>query len=104
MGSSASIRMISVPMRARLLRYDPDDLESLGCLNCGSALELSQPDADSPERLLGICHSCCSQCGSWHVISADDESEVVMVLLPERAIIREAIILAGADEGPDDAS
>ncbi len=104
MGASAPIRTISVPMRARLVRYDPAGLESLCCLICETGLEMTQPDVDSPERLLGICHSCCSHCGSWHVIHTDHESEVVMALLPDRAALRRAIVLAGAGEGPGESS
>ena len=34
------------------------------CLNCDLPLSLSQPDLDSPERLLGVCE----QCKHWFFI------------------------------------
>ena len=36
----------------------------ISCRACGAGLELSQPDADRPELLLGTC----TDCGSWHQV------------------------------------
>jgi hypothetical protein len=56
------------------------DLAWVRCADCRKSLELSQPDGDFPERLLGVCTSC----RRWALVElAADEAEAVMVLLPE---------------------
>jgi hypothetical protein len=46
-------RLMTIAMRGTLFRADPGGFAGLRCLNCGSELELIQPDQDLPERLLG---------------------------------------------------
>jgi hypothetical protein len=56
------------------------DLAWVRCANCRKSLDLSQPDGDFPERLLGVCTSC----RRWALIElAADETDGVMILLPE---------------------
>ena len=74
-----------------VLRFStqPEDLDGGRCLACDVYLELHQPDAQVPERLLGTCEAC----GRWYVIdrvSGTDES--VMTLLPEGVSIRNALV------------
>ncbi len=56
------------------------------CLNCSLPLALSQPDLDSPDRLLGVC----KQCKHWFLIHLiADQSEGLLCQLPDIEVIRE---------------
>ena len=70
-------------MDATLEHVGPHGLPSLRCLRCGEPLDLHQPGADLPERLIGACSSCCDGCGSWHILnSVAGREEIVIALLP----------------------
>ena len=70
-------------MDAMVEHVGPHGLTSLRCLRCGEALDLHQPGADLPERLIGACSSCCDGCGSWHILnSVVGREEIVIALLP----------------------
>jgi hypothetical protein len=59
----------------------PGDLDWVECVDCRGPLELHQPDAQSPDRLLGIC----TGCGRWYVmLLAVGKPEAVLVSLPHR--------------------
>jgi hypothetical protein len=56
------------------------------CLNCSLPLALSQPDQDSPERLLGVCE----QCKQWFLIDLiPDHSKGILWRLPDIEVIRQ---------------
>jgi hypothetical protein len=56
------------------------------CLNCSQPLSLSQPDLDSPERLLGVC----GQCKRWFLIDLiADQTEGLLWRLPDIEVIRQ---------------
>ncbi len=56
------------------------------CLNCSLPLSLSQPDLNSPERLLGVCE----QCTHWFLIDLiADHSEGLLCRLPDIEVIRQ---------------
>ena len=79
-GPSASLQMISVPMKAALFRLNPDEFAALRCLHCCKPLELHQPTEDMPEQLIGVCPHCW---GSWHVIDImQGRLYALVVLLP----------------------
>jgi hypothetical protein len=84
-------KSILVSMRAAILRAAAYETESLRCLGCGGALDLSQPDGDSPGSLVGACHGRCKHCGCCHVIDADDPAETLVVMIPSFAVLRKAI-------------
>lgn len=88
---STPAKTISISMRAAIVRAGAEGSDPLCCLNCRAPLELSQPDIDSPGRLVGVCHGCCNHCGSCHLINADDTEEAVVVMLPSFDAIKEAI-------------
>jgi len=55
------------------------------CLNCSSPLTLSQPDLDSPDRLIGVC----GRCKHWFLIDLiPDRGEGIMSRLPDHQVIR----------------
>ena len=57
-----------------------DRFSSVMCLACEIALDLHQPDPESPDRLLGIC----SGCQHWFILDlVPDEGDGVMVRVPE---------------------
>ena len=50
------------------------------CLNCQKRLDVHQPDADLPYRMLATCEAC----KSWHVVHCDPiEPRALITLLPE---------------------
>jgi hypothetical protein len=56
------------------------------CLHCDSPLSLSQPDLDSPDRLLGVC----KQCKRWFLIHLiPDQTEGILCRLPDIEVIRQ---------------
>jgi hypothetical protein len=66
------------------------------CLNCFFDLSLSQPDLNSPERLLGVC----KRCGHWFLIEVIEEhAEVLLWRLPDMGTIRELTL-----DNPTDAT
>jgi hypothetical protein len=70
----------------------PGGLDWVGCVGCRVPLELHQPDAQSPDRLLGVC----PECGRWYVMQLTaGQHEAVLVALPDRAWFRTA---SGAHE------
>ena len=58
----------------------PGDLDWVRCARCCSRLALSQPDLQSPARLLGVCEGC----RRWYLIVMEpDLGSALMVVLPE---------------------
>lgn len=56
---------VTTPKQAAELEEEDDDVGAqLACRGCCAPLDLSQPDPQRPEALLGIC----SECGLWHQI------------------------------------
>jgi hypothetical protein len=47
----------------------PIDQDPRTCRRCGAALDLHQPDARRPNKLLGACPGC----GKWHVLRVDPD-------------------------------
>lgn len=79
----------TVPLSLRMLRFSPlaQAIDEVTCLDCGAYLDLHQPDAEAPDRLVGICR----RCGHWYVIDlAPGADEATMVLLPEAGAFRDA--------------
>ena len=76
-----------VTANLEILRFPTPFASSVGanCLNCSWPLSLSQPDLNSPERLLGVCE----QCKHWFLIDLiPEQSEGIIARLPETQIIR----------------
>jgi hypothetical protein len=65
------------------LPTDLEDRSEFSCPACCDDLEIHQPDEQQPERLLGLCPSCCA----WFLI---DFSAAVMVRLPDGDGLRDA--------------
>jgi hypothetical protein len=96
------VRTIQVAMKSTRFRSSPDGLVLITCLSCSERLELSQPGEDAPERLLGLCPSCCDSCGAWHVINfSPGQSEAVIALLPSSDVFHAALAKAYAFPGPE---
>ncbi len=82
-------RKASIASRLVVLPFaePPGDLSWICCVHCGEALDLQQPNAQVPDRLLGICEGC----SLWFLIElVTERSEVMMVQLPEGRSLREA--------------
>lgn len=94
-GPSASLRTISVPMKAALFRLGPDGFATLRCLLCSEPLELHQPTEDMPDRLIGVCPHYCDCCGSWHVIDLmQGRLYALVVLLPPSKTLQDTFSCA----------
>lgn len=65
------------------------ELSGFLCLRCESNLDIDQPEAEVPDRLLGVC----GDCGSWYLIDIDpeNESDVVVMRIPDAQELRDAI-------------
>lgn len=72
---------LSLPMASRTASRAVKWTEATDCLDCGGRLEFHQPDAQRPDRLLGVCEDCCC----WAIVEVQgDRGEVVVIMLPER--------------------
>jgi hypothetical protein len=91
MSRPTEIHTVQVPIRATILHAALDVTKSLRCLGCGAALDLSQPDIERPERLVGICHGHCKHSGSFHLIEAENASDPLVVLIPSFDELRKAV-------------
>ena len=58
---------VVLSMDLTVLTVVPDGLNCISCQTCGSSLNLHQPEADLPNRLLGTC----DHCGVWYLIDGD---------------------------------
>jgi hypothetical protein len=76
------MRLIGATLGIVRLETDPDHQTDLRCPSCHDGLGLHQPDAESPDHLLGVC----PECRGWFLV---DISSGVMVRLPDRAALRE---------------
>ena len=77
---------ISVTLRCSRVLIHPDGT-SLQCLSCGKTLDVHQPDADLPYRMLATCEAC----KGWHVVDCDREGmHALLMLLPEPPSKRES--------------
>jgi hypothetical protein len=80
-------REAAVSLQYEIVSTSPDSLTSLFCLGCRSVLDVHQPDADLPDRMLATC----AHCKGWHVVQwATDGKTVLMALLPDLASLRPA--------------
>ena len=79
-----------IPVQLAMHRFStlPEDIDEGCCLRCDVYLDLSQPDAGSPARMIGICN----QCGRWYVIDLVPGTDAaVMVLLPDVGNFQDAL-------------
>jgi hypothetical protein len=76
-------RLLSITYRTSELsaQDDASRIEAL-CLDCGSPLDLHQPDPVRPEH----CLCTCSHCGLWHLLEQIDGAAVLCDLANVRVI------------------
>lgn len=64
---------------------DPEGLHGLHCLGCGKALDVHQPDAEVPDRMLATCEGC----KGWHLVEfTPGRPGALVVLLPDVSGLR----------------
>ena len=76
-----------VPAQLDVLRFPVPNTQPIGplCLKCSLPLSLSQPDLNSPERILGVCE----RCKGWFLIDLiPDQTEGLLWGLPDIEAIR----------------
>jgi hypothetical protein len=71
---------LSLPMASPTSPPGTNWMELVDCPGCGGRMELHQPDARCPDRLLGVCEDC----HRWSILEdAEGRGEVALVMLPE---------------------
>lgn len=85
----------TVTVRLARVSTRPEDAEVVVCSQCGESLELHQPDAGFPDRMLGTC----DVCRTWFLMDLiPGEPAAVMVVLPDANFFLDAMGEGG--EGP----
>jgi hypothetical protein len=80
-------RPVAVQLMMRRFSGLLEDLGDGGCLACDGSLDLHQPDADSPDRMVGVC----MKCARWYLLdSIPGTEEVLLVLLPDGEALQKA--------------
>jgi hypothetical protein len=80
----------TVQVTLTMLRFStaPQDIDGGCCLACDEYLDLHQPDAGSPDRMVGIC----DRCGRWYlIVVTSGTDDAVMVLLPDGEYFQDAL-------------
>ena len=73
-------RSVPVTLAVTGLSHARDEQNPLFCTYCGSPLEVHQPDADLPYKMLATC----DDCHVWFLVSSEpDSDEALMIELPE---------------------
>jgi hypothetical protein len=81
-------RQLSLSLRFAVIPSRPGGLAPAACLLCGSALDIHQPDAVLPDRLLATCE----MCQAWHLLEcAPDGEPALLILLPDASPFRAAL-------------
>jgi hypothetical protein len=79
--ATARVRSATVILTLHHISLGLGGLNTLGCIRCGEPLELHQPDAASPGRLLGTCRVC----STWFLVEERrDGSGIVLVEFPRK--------------------
>ena len=76
---ASQTREFSVKLRLKVVPHSADGYPVFHCLCCRGSLELHQPDADLPERMLATCPGC----HAWHIVTCPAAAEHVIVVLPD---------------------
>jgi hypothetical protein len=80
-------RDLHVTLRSTTVPAGLDGRPPMICLNCKKPLDIHQPDADLPDRLLATCEAC----KGWYLVECgSDGDQVIVVLLPDPSAIRGA--------------
>lgn len=78
----------NIPVELIPIRVQLDKIQSLRCLSCRRMMDLHQPDAGFPERMLWTCN----HCGTWYLMDlAPDKPEAVLVSLPDEGYFRKRV-------------
>jgi hypothetical protein len=81
-------RQLSISLRFATFPPSPDGQIPLTCLQCRNPLDIHQPDAELPDRMLATCEAC----KAWHLLDrAPGAADVLVLLLPDVAPFREAL-------------
>ena len=78
----------SIPVSISLISLHADDTTALRCPACAVSMELHQPDAGYPDRMLWTCE----HCGTWFLMDiTPGQHEAVLVCLPDGNYFRGAL-------------
>src|SRR5207245_911117 len=80
---AASVR-IPITWEVTIVSVSFEGLGSPRCPECGTALNLHQPDEEDPGRLLATCG-----CGAWHMIEVPSGGTTALLFsLPDTGLVR----------------
>jgi hypothetical protein len=80
-------REATLALRYEIIPTRPDGLTPFLCLDCRRQLDVHQPDADLPDRMLATCE----HCKGWHLVEwSTDGKTVVVALLSDLTPLRAA--------------
>jgi hypothetical protein len=108
MNTDRPVKRVTTNLDVLRFPSPPEAPAGVCCLNCAGDLSLSQPDLDSPGRLLGVC----GRCKHWFLIDLIvDLGEGIISGLPDMQVIRElsredpreGISVMGHGQGPGSA-
>jgi len=82
-------RSVSISPSTKSFHPLPIDLTRIRCLCCGCGLDWHQPNARTPDRMLGIG----LECGNWHLLDLGQEAnDTVFVLLTVGRALRQVSV------------
>ena len=85
-------REVSVRLQASTVSTPLDDVISIDCTGCAQSLDLHQPDAALPNRMLGTCEAC----QAWYLIEFSSEGTSAVILrLPTAGVLHELLTTPG---------
>ena len=73
-------RKIAMTLSVMSITLCQDGQSSFLCTHCDSPVEIHQPDADLPYRMLGTC----DHCHAWYLLTTDSgEDRALVIELPD---------------------
>jgi hypothetical protein len=77
-------REVAFTLRCETIPVSLDGMTTFLCLECRKPLDVHQPDADLPDRMLATC----DDCKGWHLIDYKPDGRAALVaLLPDLDVV-----------------
>jgi hypothetical protein len=93
------MKHVRLTLTAARLTWRTDSTFELDCLECGTELDVHQPDLEQPDRLLGTCEAC----GAWYLLTClPAQGEVHLLALPTDSALDRAVARLEIESPADD--